>query len=109
MERTEYAILGVVALATVGIGVFTTNRPLGQFLIENTRQFLTTTATMAWITWWALVVGFAIAGGVEAWTSNEQVADLLDGHGPREIGTVRSSGSSPRRVPTRRSRPRRTS
>ena len=41
---------------------------------------------MAWITWWALVIGFAIAGGVEAWTSNEQVADLLEGHGPREVG-----------------------
>jgi hypothetical protein len=41
---------------------------------------------MAWITWWALVVGFAIAGGVEAWTSDEQVADLLSGHGLREIG-----------------------
>ncbi|GAA0243061.1 permease [Halobacterium noricense] len=41
---------------------------------------------MAWITWWALVIGFAIAGGVEAWTSNQEVADLLDGHGVREIG-----------------------
>nr|WP_236044597.1 permease [Halomicroarcula nitratireducens] len=41
---------------------------------------------MAWITWWALVVGFAIAGGVEAWTSDEKVSDLLEGHGPREIG-----------------------
>ncbi len=41
---------------------------------------------MAWITWWALVLGFAIAGGVEAWTSNEAVADLLERHGPREIG-----------------------
>jgi uncharacterized membrane protein YraQ (UPF0718 family) len=41
---------------------------------------------MAWITWWALVVGFAIAGGVEAWTSEERVSDLLEGYGPREIG-----------------------
>ncbi|ESP89820.1 permease [Candidatus Halobonum tyrrellensis] len=86
MEKTEYAILSVIAAITVGIGVFTTTQPLGQFFVESTRQFVTTTAAMAWITWWALVVGFAIAGGVEAWTSDEQVADLLEGHGLREIG-----------------------
>ena len=86
MEKREYAILAVVALATVGIGAFTTSQPLSTFFVESTRQFVTTTAAMAWITWWALVVGFAIAGGVEAWTSNEQVADLLEGHGAREIG-----------------------
>ncbi|WP_135366655.1 permease [Halosimplex halophilum] len=86
MERTEYAILAVIALATVGIGVFTTSEPLSTFFVESTQEFLTTTAAMAWITWWALVIGFAIAGGVEAWTSNEEVSELLEGHGPREIG-----------------------
>ncbi len=86
MDRTEYPILGAVALAIVALGVATTSRSLVPFFVESTRQFLTTTAAMAWITWWALVVGFAIAGGVEAWTSNEAVSDLLEGHGPREIG-----------------------
>ncbi|WP_158059290.1 permease [Halorussus halophilus] len=86
MDRKEYAILAVIALATVGIGVFTTSKPLGTFFAESIQQFVTTTAAMAWITWWALVVGFAIAGGVEAWTSQEAVSDLLEGHGPREIG-----------------------
>jgi uncharacterized membrane protein YraQ (UPF0718 family) len=86
MERKEYAILVVIALATVAVGAVTTSRPLDAFFVESTRQFLTTTAAMAWITWWALVVGFAIAGGVEAWTSDEKVSDLLEGHGVREIG-----------------------
>ena len=86
MDSREYAILGGVALLTVAIGVLTTTKPLRMFFAESFRQFLMTTASMVWITWWALVVGFAIAGGVEAWTSDEQVADLLDGHGPREIG-----------------------
>ncbi|WP_254523419.1 permease [Natrinema caseinilyticum] len=86
MDRTEYAILSIIALATVGIGVFTTSKPLSAFFVESTRQFVTTTAAMAWITWWALVLGFAVAGGVEAWTSNEAVSDLLEGHGLREIG-----------------------
>jgi uncharacterized membrane protein YraQ (UPF0718 family) len=86
MDRGEYAILAVIAAATVGIGIFTTTQPLRQFFVESTRQFLTTTAAMAWITWWALVIGFAIAGGVEAWTSDEKVSGLLEGHGLREIG-----------------------
>ncbi len=86
MDRNEYAILVLVAVATVGIGVVTTPEPLGTFLVESTREAATTTAAMAWITWWALVVGFAIAGGVEAWTSSRAISDLLDGHGPREIG-----------------------
>ncbi|WP_408958019.1 permease [Natrinema sp. 74] len=86
MERTEYAILVSIALATVGFGAVTTTAPLATFVVESTRQFVTTTVAMAWITWWALVVGFAIAGGVEAWTSDEEVADLLEGHGFREIG-----------------------
>ena len=49
---------------------------------------MTTTATMTRITWWALVVEFAIAGDVEAWTSDEQVADLLEGHGLHEINVL---------------------
>ncbi|WEL25695.1 permease [Haloferax volcanii] len=86
MDRSEYAILAVIAAATVGLGVFTTTQPLGTFLVESAREALSTTAAMAWVTWWALVVGFAIAGGVEAWTSGEEVSELLEGHGPSEIG-----------------------
>nr|WP_323192502.1 hypothetical protein [Halostella sp. PRR32] len=47
MERTEYAILAVIGLATVGIGVFTTSEPLSTFFVESTQEFLTTTAAMA--------------------------------------------------------------
>ncbi|MFB6171195.1 MAG: permease [Haloarculaceae archaeon] len=86
MDRRTYGVLVVLALATVAFGALTTSRPLDAFLVAGGREFATTTLAMAWITWWALVVGFAIAGGVEAWTSDEQVADLLDGHGARELG-----------------------
>ncbi|MFC7157395.1 permease [Halomarina halobia] len=86
MDRWEYGFLLLVAAATVAIGALTTTRPLGTFLIEGGREAATTTLAMAWITWWALVVGFAIAGGVEAWVSKERISDYLDGHGPREIG-----------------------
>lgn len=86
MDRKEYAFLALVALATISIGVVTTSEPLGQFFVESTVSAAQTTVTMAWITWWALVVGFAIAGGVEAWTSSEAISDLFEGHGPRDIG-----------------------
>ncbi|MFC6965091.1 permease [Halocatena marina] len=86
MDRKEYAFLVVVALATIGIGVVTTSKPLGHFFVESTVSAARTTATMVWITWWALVVGFAIAGGVEAWTSSEEISNLFEGHGPRDIG-----------------------
>ena len=32
------------------------------------------------------MAGFAIAGGVEAWVSSEQISDLLEDAGPRELG-----------------------
>ena len=86
MDRSDYAILSVIAVITVAIGVVTTTKPLGTFVVESTRQAATTTAAMAWITWWALVIGFAIAGGVEAWVSTQQISELLEGHGPRSIG-----------------------
>ena len=86
MNTREYAIHAVVALATVGIGTATTTKPLGPYFVESATSAATTTVTMAWITWWAQVLGFAIAGGVEAWISQEAVADLMDGHGVREIG-----------------------
>ena len=86
MDRSDYAILSVIAVITVAIGIVTTTKPLGTFVVESARQAATTTAAMAWITWWALVIGFAIAGGVEAWVSTQRISELLEGHGPRSIG-----------------------
>ncbi|WP_254546525.1 permease [Halomarina pelagica] len=88
MDRWAYGLLSLLALATVGVGALTTPKPLDAFLVESTGQFVTTTLAMAWITWWALVLGFAIAGGVEAWVSKDRIADYLEGHGPREIGAA---------------------
>ncbi|WP_338727267.1 permease [Haladaptatus sp. DJG-WS-42] len=86
MDRWEYALLTTIALAVVGIGVVTTNQPLDTFFIESATTAATTTVAMAWITWWALVIGFAIAGGVEAWVNSDDIAALLAGHGAREVG-----------------------
>jgi uncharacterized membrane protein YraQ (UPF0718 family) len=51
---------------------------------------------MAWETWWALVLGFTIAGAVEAFVSEERMSSVLGGDGWRELGlgTVFGAASS---------------
>ncbi|MFB6262490.1 MAG: permease [Bradymonadaceae bacterium] len=51
---------------------------------------------MAWETWWALVLGFTIAGAVESFVSEERMTEALGGRGFREIalGTVFGAASS---------------
>jgi len=51
---------------------------------------------MAWETWWALVLGFTIAGAVETFVSEEQMSSVLGGDGWRELGlgTVFGAASS---------------
>ncbi len=41
---------------------------------------------MTWKTWWALVLGFTIAGAVQAFVSEERMTNLLGGRGLKEIG-----------------------
>src|SRR6478752_9300609 len=36
---------------------------------------------MAWQVWWALVLGFAISGVVQAWVPRERIEGALSGHG----------------------------
>jgi uncharacterized membrane protein YraQ (UPF0718 family) len=43
-------------------------------------------AEMAWATWWALVLGFTIAGAVEAFVSEEKMSRVLGGRGLRGVG-----------------------
>jgi uncharacterized protein len=85
MKRRDYAILSGFALCAIVVGAFSTSDPLGAFLVDGITETARTAVTMAWITWWALVVGFAIAGGVEAWVSSERISNLLAGSGPREL------------------------
>jgi uncharacterized membrane protein YraQ (UPF0718 family) len=41
---------------------------------------------MAWATWWALILGFTIAGAVEAFVSKEKMGRVLGGRGLRTVG-----------------------
>ncbi|MFB6071730.1 MAG: permease [Halobacterium sp.] len=41
---------------------------------------------MFWETWWALVLGFTIAGAVETFVSEDRMTEVLGGSGLRELG-----------------------
>jgi len=87
MELRDYLILVVFAVLIVAGGAVASAESLGQFLQSGAEETVRTAIEMAWITWWALVLGFAIAGGVEAWLSEDDISQYLDGAGPRELGT----------------------
>ena len=51
---------------------------------------------MFWEVWWALVLGFALSGVVEAWIPRSRLERALGGRGPRELAlsTVLGAASS---------------
>lgn len=55
---------------------------LGTTLLEA----LELTFRMAWETWWALVLGFTLAGAIEAFVSEKQMTRTLGGRGWKEVG-----------------------
>jgi len=85
MDTRDYLILAGMAVLVVVVGAVATTKPLDVFLLDGAIEAASTTAAMVWITWWALVFGFAIAGGVEAWVDSDDIADHLAGDGPREL------------------------
>ncbi|AFK21043.1 permease (plasmid) [Haloferax mediterranei ATCC 33500] len=55
-------------------------------VVETFIEGLRLGGEMFWETWWALVLGFTIAGAVEAFVSEEQMTQVLGGSGWRELG-----------------------
>jgi uncharacterized protein len=49
---------------------------------------------MAWEVWWALVLGFAISGVVQAWVPRERIQSALSGSGPRPIALATGLGAA---------------
>ena len=49
---------------------------------------------MAWEVWWALVLGFAISGVVQAWVPRERVQEALGGGGPGAIARATGLGAA---------------
>jgi len=49
---------------------------------------------MAWEVWWALVLGFALSGVVQAWVPRERLERALGGRGPREVALATGLGAA---------------
>jgi uncharacterized membrane protein YraQ (UPF0718 family) len=49
---------------------------------------------MAWAVWWALVLGFAISGVVQAWVPRERIQRALGGEGWRPVATATVLGTA---------------
>jgi uncharacterized membrane protein YraQ (UPF0718 family)/YHS domain-containing protein len=55
---------------------------------------LTNGFRMLWEVWWALVLGFALSGIVQAWVPRERLERALGGRGPREVGLATALGAA---------------
>ncbi len=49
---------------------------------------------MAWQVWWALVLGFAISGVVQAWVPRQRIQDALGGAGLRPLAFATGLGAA---------------
>jgi len=49
---------------------------------------------MAWEVWWALVLGFAISGIVQAWVPRDQAERALSGSGPKPVALATGLGAA---------------
>ncbi len=49
---------------------------------------------MAWEVWWALVLGFAISAGVQAWVPRQRIERALGGSGPSSVGLATALGAA---------------
>jgi uncharacterized membrane protein YraQ (UPF0718 family)/YHS domain-containing protein len=50
-------------------------------------------ARMAWEVWWALVLGFALSGIVQAWVPRARLEHALGGRGSREVSLATALGA----------------
>ncbi|HEV3094286.1 MAG TPA: permease [Solirubrobacteraceae bacterium] len=49
---------------------------------------------MAWAVWWALVLGFAISGIVQAWVPRERIERAMSGSGPKPVARATGLGAA---------------
>ncbi|MFB6166737.1 MAG: permease [Candidatus Nanohaloarchaea archaeon] len=85
MNRRDYLVLTAIGLAAVAAGLVSRETAVASYLLQTGREAAHLALIMAWETWWALVLGFTIAGAVEAWVPKETIAGALEGSGPREV------------------------
>ncbi|MFB6282999.1 MAG: permease [Halobacteria archaeon] len=86
MNAKEYMVLGAIGVISIIVGVDHSSAPLTEFLTKGFEQSMSFAFLMWWETWWALVLGFGIAGAVEAWIPKEEISGMLKGHSIKELG-----------------------
>jgi uncharacterized membrane protein YraQ (UPF0718 family) len=63
-------------------------------VVDTLVEGLRLAGEMFWETWWALVLGFTIAGAVETFVSEEKMSAVLGGDGWKELGLGTAFGAA---------------
>src|SRR6476469_7208566 len=63
-------------------------------VIEKIWEGLQQAFLMAYQVWWALVLGFAISGVVQAWVPRERIESALSGSGPGPVTRATALGAA---------------
>ena len=63
-------------------------------VIDTIGDGLQNALLMAWQVWWALVLGFALSGIVQAWVPRERVQRALGGSGSRSVALATGLGAA---------------
>lgn len=88
MNARETLLLTLAALLVITITTIASSLPPQQFLTTALIDTSNAIISMAWVLWWALVFGFAIAGGVEAWVKTDTITNTLADTTPRTLTTA---------------------
>src|SRR5438270_2256543 len=63
-------------------------------VLEVLWQGLRDSFLMAWEVWWALVLGFAISGIVQAWVPRARIERAMSGSGPKPVALATGLGAA---------------
>src|ERR1700761_4137574 len=63
-------------------------------MLDTIGDGLSNAFLMAWQVWWALVLGFAISGVVQAWVPRARIEHALGGSGARPVGLATGLGAA---------------
>src|SRR5881227_2995438 len=63
-------------------------------MLETIGHGLSNALLMAWQVWWALVLGFAISGVVQAWVPRARIEHALGGSGARPVALATGLGAA---------------
>jgi uncharacterized protein len=63
-------------------------------VLNSISEGLSNAFLMAWDVWWALVLGFAISGIVQAWVPRERIQHALGGGGIRSVSLATGLGAA---------------